>query len=351
MTSTLRVSLALAISERTWRYWNVESPADLEVLAPPLSEDVFPAAPSRWSMALQKFLDPEGVVATVLTVLFLILDLLALLHWARLVEPQDENLGNLRRRVYLCCTLIVNFHIFAVSSPSAVGSTTNQKTTTAVRTSHRGVLAKSLVVMDVTVANAQGLPEKAYLSLRAGDVRKQTQYRPGGECFSFDGKQTPRQLVVDVFEKVGSAQVSVSDLASCGTGNLVQLQGRDGSIVLDMQAKVHSSNSSNEPKKPRVSRHQAALDAQAYLEAHSVQRVLQGMVRELLTSRPSDPFSFMMGYIQASSSESLPSLENQEQQQPVGKEMEEEVRAGEGDRHQKDWSTYTVTGLKFNIAP
>ena len=50
--------------------------------------------------------------------------------------------------VYLCCTLIVNFHIFAVSSPSAVGSTTNQKTTTAVRTSHRGVLAKSLVVGD-----------------------------------------------------------------------------------------------------------------------------------------------------------------------------------------------------------
>ena len=29
--------------------------------------------------------------------------------------------------VYLCCTLIVNFHMFAVSSPSAVGSTTNKK--------------------------------------------------------------------------------------------------------------------------------------------------------------------------------------------------------------------------------
>lgn len=48
-----------------------------------------------------------------------------------------------------------------------------------------------------------------------------------------------------------------------------------------------------------MSRHQAALDAQAYLEAHSVQRLLQGMVRELLTSRPADPFAFMTSYIEA----------------------------------------------------
>ncbi|OLP88024.1 Creatine kinase, flagellar [Symbiodinium microadriaticum] len=150
-------------------------------------------------------------------------------------------------------------------------------------------------VMDVTVAGAQGLPEKAYLSLRAGDVRKQTQYKPG-ECFSFDGKQVPRHLVVDVFEKVGTAQVSISELSNCD-GGFVQLQGRDGKIVLDMQAKVRSQMP--EPKK-RVSRHQAAIDAQQYLEAHSVQRVLQGMVHELLSNRPSDPYSFMLGYIQAS---------------------------------------------------
>ncbi|CAE7237614.1 CKMT2 [Symbiodinium necroappetens] len=149
--------------------------------------------------------------------------------------------------------------------------------------------------MDVTVAGAQGLPEKAYLSLRAGDVRKQTQYKPG-ECFSFDGKQVPRHLVVDVFEKVGTAQVSISELSNCD-GGFVQLQGRDGKIVLDMQAKVRSQMP--EPKK-RVSRHQAAIDAQQYLEAHSVQRVLQGMVHELLSNRPSDPYSFMLGYIQAS---------------------------------------------------
>ncbi|CAE7225146.1 unnamed protein product [Symbiodinium natans] len=142
--------------------------------------------------------------------------------------------------------------------------------------------------------------------------RKQTQYKPG-ECFSFDGKQVPRHLVVDVFEKVGTAQVSISDLSNCKDGGLVQVQGRDGNIVLDMQAKADSTNNTNnrqnlcalvrsqipEPKK-RVSRHQAAIDAQQYLEAHSVQRVLQGMVHELLSNRPSDPYSFMMGYIQAS---------------------------------------------------
>eukprot|EP00439_Symbiodinium_sp_Y106_P084249 s1629_g25.t1 len=140
--------------------------------------------------------------------------------------------------------------------------------------------------------------------------RKQTQYKPG-ECFSFDGKQVPRHLVVDVFEKLGTAQVSISELSNCD-GGFVQLQGRDGKIVLDMQAKVREASKPSlsarlrmqvrsqipEPKK-RVSRHQAAIDAQQYLEAHSVQRVLQGMVHELLSNRPSDPYSFMLGYIQA----------------------------------------------------
>eukprot|EP00440_Ansanella_granifera_P075650 gb/GFBE01082087.1/.p1 GENE.gb/GFBE01082087.1/~~gb/GFBE01082087.1/.p1 ORF type:complete len:1793 (+),score=430.45 gb/GFBE01082087.1/:1-5379(+) len=155
--------------------------------------------------------------------------------------------------------------------------------------------------MDVTVTSAQGLPAKAYLSLRAGDVRKQVQYKPG-ECFRFDVKSVPRHVVVDVFEKVGSAQVNLADLANSAYGGAVQLNGRDGSpIVLDMQVKVRPQHSIAEVKKPRISRHQAALEAQSYLEAHNVQKILQGMVHELLSSQPADPLSFMTGYIKAHS--------------------------------------------------
>eukprot|EP00931_Biecheleriopsis_adriatica_P061262 TRINITY_DN36829_c0_g1_i1.p1 TRINITY_DN36829_c0_g1~~TRINITY_DN36829_c0_g1_i1.p1 ORF type:complete len:1780 (-),score=395.79 TRINITY_DN36829_c0_g1_i1:42-5381(-) len=153
--------------------------------------------------------------------------------------------------------------------------------------------------MDLTVLGAKGLPQKAYLSLRAGDVRKQIQYKPG-ECFRFDAKNVPRNVVVDVFEKVGSAQVSMVDLASSPEGGSVHLPGRDGSpIVLDMQVKVRPQHTVPEgTKKPRLSRHQAALEAQTYLEAHSVQKVLQGMVHELLTTQPPDPLSFMTKYIE-----------------------------------------------------
>lgn len=147
--------------------------------------------------------------------------------------------------------------------------------------------------------SAQGFPDKAYLSLRAGETRKQVQYKPG-ECFKFDCKSLPRHLVVDVFEKVGCAQVSLADLCAAKEGGTVQLPGKDGStIVLDMSVKLRTSSQPiPEAKKPRVSRHQAAMEAQCYLEAHSVQKVLQGMVHELLSKQPTDPLLFMASYIQ-----------------------------------------------------
>eukprot|EP00930_Biecheleria_cincta_P019922 TRINITY_DN1508_c0_g2_i1.p1 TRINITY_DN1508_c0_g2~~TRINITY_DN1508_c0_g2_i1.p1 ORF type:complete len:994 (+),score=202.01 TRINITY_DN1508_c0_g2_i1:64-3045(+) len=152
--------------------------------------------------------------------------------------------------------------------------------------------------MEVTVKSAQGFPEKAYLSLRAGETRKQVQYKPG-ECFKFDCKNLPRHLVVDVFEKVSCAQVTLADLCAAKEGGTVQLLGRDGSpIVLDMSVKLRTTQPVPEAKKPRVSRHQAAMEAQCYLEAHSVQKVLQGMVHELLAKQPADPLPFMATYIQ-----------------------------------------------------
>jgi len=97
--------------------------------------------------------------------------------------------------------------------------------------------------MDITVVNASNIPDKAYLSIRAGDVRRQTQFKPG-ETFQFDLKTAPRTFMVDVFEKIGSRQVTLSDLTQMNDkGDLkdsIEVQGINGRqpIQLDMKVNV-----------------------------------------------------------------------------------------------------------------
>ena len=59
--------------------------------------------------------------------------------------------------------------------------------------------------MNITVDKAEGLPDKAYLSIRIGEVRRQAQYREG-EKFHFPLSQH-MTMKVDVFQPLGSAVV------------------------------------------------------------------------------------------------------------------------------------------------
>ena len=50
------------------------------------------------------------------------------------------------------------------------------------------------------------------MSFRVGDVRRQMQFKAGTK-FRFEGDSMPRHFIMDVFEKVGTAQVALADLA------------------------------------------------------------------------------------------------------------------------------------------
>lgn len=198
---------------------------------------------------------------------------------------------------------------------------------------------------EITVTDAQGLPDKSYLSFRVGDVRRQMQFKPGSK-FRFDGDAPPRHFVVDVFEKVGTTQVSLADLADTATGiteGSIEVIRTNGASM-NLNLKVTGPNGKNpkplpaapevlsETVKPfaqtgttsgfgqtgttsgfaqtvntsgdevketkKALRHQAAMKAKNYLDGHAVQKLLQGMVHNLLEKQPEDPLEFMTTYLQ-----------------------------------------------------
>merc|ERR1719282_1237073 len=65
--------------------------------------------------------------------------------------------------------------------------------------------------MDIFVRDAKGLPAGAYLSIRAGETRRQALYRQG-QVLRFPALPR-RTLTVDVFQHVGTSKVNFS-----GTG-------------------------------------------------------------------------------------------------------------------------------------
>eukprot|EP00929_Paragymnodinium_shiwhaense_P008587 TRINITY_DN112544_c0_g1_i1.p1 TRINITY_DN112544_c0_g1~~TRINITY_DN112544_c0_g1_i1.p1 ORF type:complete len:1423 (-),score=292.96 TRINITY_DN112544_c0_g1_i1:132-4400(-) len=152
--------------------------------------------------------------------------------------------------------------------------------------------------MNLTIAGAEGLPDKAFLSIRVGDTRKQSAYRPG-ENFHFDVQQKTRHMVVEVFEKVGSRHVSLAELsasqAKLGTEEWIQVPRNDGKQMrLGMQVQFDHAGAYQQKK---ANRQEASLEAKNYLDAHQVGKFLQQMVHELLKGKPQDPYEFMSGYL------------------------------------------------------
>jgi hypothetical protein len=157
--------------------------------------------------------------------------------------------------------------------------------------------------MDVTIAGAKGLPDKAFLSLRVSEQRKQSQFK-AGECYHFDLQQPSRHIVVDVFEKVGSTKVSLSELSQAANGpglaDRVQVPRSDGSapMELDLEVVVRDAAmaATKAPRKPV--RQEEAVKAKSYLDGHGVGSILHEMVHEMLRDMPDEPLAFMRLYLQ-----------------------------------------------------
>jgi len=178
--------------------------------------------------------------------------------------------------------------------------------------------------MDITVNGSSGLPDKAILSVRVENARKQTPVR-SGECFHFEPKGQPRSFTVDVFDRVASKQVKLSDLAPGANGEFastVEVGGMSLNLsvafidaakqaaMLQSAAAAADKQAQNRIARKDAVNDQCALKAKTYLEGRGISQMLQGLVKGLITEQPDDPVQFMGSYIEQHKGE-IKASENQ----------------------------------------
>eukprot|EP00747_Dinoflagellata_sp_TGD_P207946 gnl/TRDRNA2_/TRDRNA2_81478_c0_seq1.p1 gnl/TRDRNA2_/TRDRNA2_81478_c0~~gnl/TRDRNA2_/TRDRNA2_81478_c0_seq1.p1 ORF type:complete len:780 (-),score=164.96 gnl/TRDRNA2_/TRDRNA2_81478_c0_seq1:111-2450(-) len=161
-------------------------------------------------------------------------------------------------------------------------------------------------VMDITILDAEGLPDRAFLYIRVGECRRQSQYK-AGEMFHFDNPHGRKHFSMDVFAKVGTRQVSLSELSSTEETGVVcdriDVPRLDGSAKMSVNVKVAVGDSNLlaagglRSRKDKRSVFKDALKVKGYLDDHAVQKVLHNMVQSLLRVQPEDPYEFMSNYL------------------------------------------------------
>lgn len=148
--------------------------------------------------------------------------------------------------------------------------------------------------MEILVADGR-LPKEAYLSIRVGEERRQRKLK-FGDTFIFPVKHD--SFTVDVFEKVASRRVRLSEIHSKVEQFILSADGRFtldlGLRYLHGPAKVQAERRVADRK---VSRHQSAIKASSYLERHSVAPFLEGMLKDLVSAQPDEPFVFLEEHI------------------------------------------------------
>jgi len=158
--------------------------------------------------------------------------------------------------------------------------------------------------MDISFANAVGIPERAIVSVRVGDQRRQQSYKDNCSL-RFDPSQNAKQrVVVDVFERVGTKKIWLADLAGEGSelSDRIVVPRMYGDskppVLLDMKVLVDNPGS-EEGKRPSsaVKRHQNAIKTSSYIDQHGVQSVLTSMMQVVLVQQPQDPVAFMSKYL------------------------------------------------------
>lgn len=150
--------------------------------------------------------------------------------------------------------------------------------------------------MDIVVDHVEGVPDRAYLSIRVGDARKQTKLKLN-DSFHFDVQSMPKSFVLDVFQQVGTKKVSTKDLGQpdgdAGVAHNFDVKGLDGS-AMKFGMKVHMKS---EVVGETENKSGTSTNAQTYLDQHRVGRILQDVVHGLIKTRPQDPLGFMLDYI------------------------------------------------------
>ncbi|CAD7941806.1 unnamed protein product [Amoebophrya sp. A120] len=146
--------------------------------------------------------------------------------------------------------------------------------------------------MNVSVVSGEGLPDKAYVSIRIGEQRRQAPFRADATPFPFP-TSNHATMKVDVFQKVASKIVPLSSMKA--DPQFHELVEMESGIKLTLGCT--SDSQKQDVNKSRSSRHESALKATKYLDEHAVQGTLQSMIHGLLAKQPGDPLAFMISYL------------------------------------------------------
>jgi hypothetical protein len=140
------------------------------------------------------------------------------------------------------------------------------------------------------------LPDSCYVSVRFGDVQKQSQYDPS-KIYRFAEKR--RFGKVDLYQKVGTCDVNWNmnephDQVCHVNGPLGA--GIELKVSLGAVAPVDIKNSVPTPREARAK--VASDKARTYLHEHGIENLLAGTMRSLLKVMPEDPSHFIIDYIE-----------------------------------------------------
>mmetsp|Transcript_9721 Transcript_9721/g.27089 ORF Transcript_9721/g.27089 Transcript_9721/m.27089 type:complete len:475 (-) Transcript_9721:419-1843(-) len=172
--------------------------------------------------------------------------------------------------------------------------------------------------MEVLVKVEEGsrpLPADSYISVRVGDIQKQTHYDPH-KVFKFP--KARRHGKLDVYQKIGTC-----DLLWEATGSVthtVSLSAADGGTGSRLTVSLNSTSCGEAAtvdfQKAERSPDPAAK-AKNYLHENGVEVLLTGAMRSLLKSMPDDPKSFLIDYIDRNSTAKKPHIQDVAVDRPV----------------------------------
>lgn len=157
-------------------------------------------------------------------------------------------------------------------------------------------------MVDVTVTGTDGLPARAFLSVRYGESRRQktveTLQDPAHGPLRLPAS-TAKCMYVDIFEKVGSAKINVASLGCDkveAKSEKLTISKPDGS-VMTVDLRVAQADKAAPPAAKGAERKAAVDVAKGYLDQHNLHEEMQDMVQALLTHQPKQPLAFLKDYI------------------------------------------------------
>merc|ERR1719193_2236768 len=157
--------------------------------------------------------------------------------------------------------------------------------------------------MDVSICSSIGVPDDAFVSVRAGTIRKQAIMSSGKQCKPFrfpTGIKEENRLKFDVLQRIGSgyAVLRTSD-GKAGKYNVEMSSSMSCEIMVEETGAAASplpAAPPDEALKSIAGSGAKAKDAKEYLEKTGLLHFLQGVLHVVLKERPEDPYQFIGKY-------------------------------------------------------